>query len=64
MNALGDKLIDSLRSNPMVLAVVIINVLFLSWIVREVAASGARKDTLIAELARDCSASTQRGDRK
>jgi hypothetical protein len=61
MNALGDRLIDSLRSNPMVLAVVIVNVLFLGYIVREVGASGARKDTLIAELARDCARPTQKG---
>jgi hypothetical protein len=32
----------------------IINLLFLSYVVREVAASGARRDALIAELAREC----------
>jgi hypothetical protein len=65
MNPLGDKIIGGLKGNPVVLAVVIINVLFLGYVVREVSASGARRDALIAELARDCSAAmpAQKGDR-
>jgi hypothetical protein len=55
MNALGDKLLGNLKQNPLVLAVVIINVLFLGYVVREAGSSAERKDALIAELARDCS---------
>lgn len=51
---LGDKAVGALRKHPMVLAIVIINALFLGYVVREVGASGARKDALIAELSRDC----------
>ena len=55
MNALGDKLLSNLRQNPLVLAVVIVNVLFLGYVVREAGSSAERKDALIADLARDCS---------
>jgi len=51
---IGDNIIDALRAHPWALALVVVNVLFLSYIVHEVAASGERRDQLIAELARDC----------
>ena len=52
---IGDNIIDSLKAHPWALALVVVNVLFLSYIVHEVAASGERRDQLIADLARDCS---------
>jgi hypothetical protein len=51
---IGDDLIAALKRHPLVLAAVVVNVLFLSYIVHEVAASGERRDQLIAELAREC----------
>jgi hypothetical protein len=60
---IGDKIIDSLRAHPWALALVVVNVLFLSYIVHEVAASGERRDQLIAELARDCGRAPK-GDRQ
>jgi hypothetical protein len=51
---IGDRIIDSLKRNPWALGLVVINVLFLSYVVHEVAASGDRRDRLIAELARNC----------
>ena len=51
---IGDDLIAALKRHPLVLALVVVNVLFLSYIVHEVAASGERRDQLIAELAREC----------
>jgi hypothetical protein len=51
---IGDNIIDALRAHPWALALVVVNVLFLSYIVHEVAASGERRDQLIAELAREC----------
>ena len=51
---IGDNIINALRAHPWALALVVVNVLFLSYIVHEVAASGERRDQLIAELARDC----------
>jgi hypothetical protein len=65
MNALGDKILGNLRQNPLVLAVVLINVLFLGYVVREAGSSAERKDILIAELARDCaSLPSRKGDRQ
>jgi len=57
------QIIAALKSHPVVLALVVINVLFLSYVVREVAASGDRRDKLIAELARDCGRAPK-GDRQ
>jgi hypothetical protein len=51
---IGDNIIDVLKAHPFVLALVIVNALFLGYVVREVSASGERRDQLIAELARDC----------
>jgi hypothetical protein len=53
---IADKIFNHLRQHPWILAAVIINVLFLSYVVHEVAASGERRDQLIAELARNCKA--------
>jgi len=60
---IGDDLIAALKRHPLVLAAVVVNVLFLSYIVHEVAASGERRDQLIAELARDCGRAPK-GDRQ
>jgi hypothetical protein len=60
---IGDKIIEVLKRNPLVFAIVVINVLFLSYVVHEVSASGARRDQLIAELARDCGRAPK-GDRQ
>ena len=60
---IGDNIIDTLKKHPWVLAIVVVNALFLSYIVHEVAASGERRDQLIAELARDCGRSPK-GDKQ
>lgn len=60
---IGDKIIAALKGHPWALALVIINALFLSYVVHEVAASGARRDAMIAELARDCGRAPK-GDRQ
>ena len=59
----GDNIINALRAHPWALALVVVNVLFLSYIVHEVAASGERRDQLIAELARECGR-TPKGDKQ
>ena len=65
MNALGDKIIGSLKTNPLPVSLVIINLVFLGYCVREIGASGARRDALIAELARDCAmAPARKADRE
>jgi hypothetical protein len=60
---IGDNIINALRAHPWALALVVVNVLFLSYIVHEVAASGERRDQLIAELARECGR-TPKGDKQ
>ena len=54
MTQLGDRVFATLREHPWILAIVVINVLFLGYIVHEVAATGERRDALIAELTRKC----------
>jgi hypothetical protein len=60
---IGDKIIDALRANPAVLGLVVINVLFLGYVIHEVGASASRKDALIAELTRECGRAPK-GDRQ
>lgn len=60
---IGDKVLDALKANPIVLGAVVINVLFLGYVVHEVGASASRKDALIAELTRDCGRAPK-GDRQ
>jgi hypothetical protein len=60
---IGDTIIDALKRHPWALALVVINGLFLSYVVHEVSASGARRDALIAELARECGRAPK-GDRQ
>ncbi|VIO80129.1 hypothetical protein CI41S_70890 [Bradyrhizobium ivorense] len=54
--AIGD-IVDSLRGQPMVLAVVVINLLFLigfAFLLREISQAVERKDALLAEIASHC----------
>ncbi|KYK43425.1 hypothetical protein A1D31_18580 [Bradyrhizobium liaoningense] len=54
--AIGD-IIESLRGQPMALALVVINLLFLSGfaiMLREIAQAVERKDALLAEIASHC----------
>ena len=50
----GDHIFEALKAHPYALALVVVNVMFLGYVVHEVSASGARRDALIAELSRDC----------
>lgn len=59
---IGDRIFEALKAHPFALALVIINALFLSYVVHEVSASGARRDAMITELARDCART--KGDRQ
>ncbi|MCA1419507.1 hypothetical protein [Bradyrhizobium sp. BRP23] len=54
--AIGD-VIEGLRGQPLALALVVINLLFLSgfaFMLREIAQAVARKDALLAEIAGHC----------
>lgn len=59
---IGDTIIDGLKANPWVLGLVVVNVLFLGYVVHEVGESASRKDALIADLTRDCGRLTK-GDK-
>lgn len=51
------NVIDALRSQPLALALVVINLLFLfgfAFMLREIAQAVARKDALLAEIASHC----------
>ena len=63
MNQLGDRIFSSLRDHPWILAGVVVNVLFLGYVVHEAVESNVRRDNLIAELARDCGR-VPKGDRQ
>lgn len=54
MTQLADKLFHQLREHPWILAAIIVNVLFLGYVIHIVAATGAARDQLISELARKC----------
>ena len=54
MTQLGDRLFHALREHPWILAGVVLNMLFVGYVIHEVSAAGERRDTLIAELARNC----------
>ena len=46
-----------LKGHPLVLAVVVINVLFIvsaGWTLRSIAQSAERRDALLAQLVKDC----------
>ena len=54
---IGGKVIDGLRSQPLALALVVINLLFLvgfTLMLREIAQAVERKDALLAEIASHC----------
>lgn len=57
MRKLAPHIIDALRSQPLALALVVINLLFLTgfaFMLREIAQAVARKDALLAEIASHC----------
>lgn len=64
-------IVDSLKSQPLVLALIVINVLFLAmfvWIAHEVATTNrierTQRDTLIQELQKTCDACRQRMEQR
>ncbi|MBR1002722.1 hypothetical protein ABIF65_005997 [Bradyrhizobium japonicum] len=57
MRKVAADIIEALRSQPMALAVVVINLLFLTgfaFMLREIVQAVARKDALLAEIASHC----------
>ena len=49
--------IDALKLHPLALALVVVNVLFIAgagYGLHEIAASAARRDAMLAQLAKDC----------
>ena len=66
MKQIASNVVSNLRDHPLVLALVVINVLFLigcAYGLREISASAARRDTMLAdEIAKDCAAAPK-GDR-
>lgn len=60
--------VEALKAQPLILALVVVNVLFLiggAYGLREISVSVARKDQLLAELAKDCIVSVApKGDRQ
>ncbi|WP_323984489.1 hypothetical protein [Bradyrhizobium japonicum] len=54
---LGRKVVGALRDHPLALALVVINLLFLTgfgFMLREIARAVARKDALLADIASHC----------
>ena len=51
---IGDRIFSNLRDHPWVLAIVVVNVLFLGYVIHEAGESNVRRDNLIAELSRKC----------
>ena len=67
MKALAGDLINALKANPLALALVVINVLFLAFMLYLVHATKEqteRKDDLMRELAHDCLVAAPKGDRQ
>lgn len=59
MGAVASGVIDGLKQQPLVLALVVMNVLFLAgtgWVLNRVAESGERRDKMLMDLAQMCSA--------
>lgn len=59
MKEIVRSLIDALKSNPGLLAVVAVNLLslvFFAWVLHEVSIATARDDALLTELVKKCSA--------
>ena len=59
----ADGVVNGLKSNPLVLGLVVVNVLFIAasaWTLRSIAQAGERRDALISQLARDCVVVTPR----
>jgi hypothetical protein len=55
MKAVARSLIEALQSNPLALALVAINLMFFAgsaYALREISASAARRDAVVAELIR------------
>jgi hypothetical protein len=63
---IATSIINGLKSQPLILALVVVNVLFLigcAYGLREISASAARRDMMLAdEIAKDCTAAPK-GDR-
>lgn len=60
-------LIEALKTNPLALALVVINVLFLGvmlYLIHTVQQQTERKDELMRELAHDCLVAAPKGDRQ
>lgn len=59
--------IDALKSQPLALALIVVNVLFLAFvmfIIHSLKEQGERKDALLGDLARNCTVAAPKGDRQ
>jgi hypothetical protein len=57
MKALARDLASALKASPLALALVLINIMFLTWgayTLRAFSEAGARRDTLISQLVQRC----------
>ncbi|MEY9364771.1 hypothetical protein ABH994_007492 [Bradyrhizobium yuanmingense] len=57
MRNLATRTVEALRSQPLALALVVVNLLFLigfAFMLREIAQAVERKDALLAEIASHC----------
>jgi hypothetical protein len=52
-----EDVIHTLRDHPFALVIIVINVLFIgasTWTLQSIAEAGVRRDTLIAQMVKDC----------
>jgi hypothetical protein len=57
MNRAITSVAENLKSHPVAFAIIVINLLFLVagvWVLRDVAANARERDSLLAQIVRDC----------
>ena len=57
MNRAITSVAENLKSHPVAFAIIVINLLFLLagvWVLRDVAANARERDSLLAQIVRDC----------
>jgi len=63
MNRAITSVAENLKSHPVAFAIIVINLLFLVagvWVLRDVAANARERDSLLAQIVRDCFAEEKR----
>ena len=63
MNRAITSVAENLKSHPVAFAIIVINLLFLLagvWVLRDVAANARERDSLLAQIVRDCFAEEKR----